>query len=373
MTTVTESFASGHAAEAEWPQAVEACATRLGGLSPAANVGFVYVAEPFADALDLIGRELAQRTGVPFWVGAAGFGVCGTGVEFMGAPAITAIAGYLPEDRFALFDGVREPGGGLAPDVAEWAAQRNGTLAVVHGSPAQPDLPGSIERLAAASGSFLVGGIGAPTAGETQIAGTATGGGLSGILIAAEQPVITGLSQGCRPIGPFRRATQTRGALVARLDDLPAVQALRDDFADNDPREILPFLHVALAVEGSDRPDYLVRNLAGVDPDSGAIAVAGQVEEGARLAFVRRDAAAARADLERMLDDLGHRLDGRTPRAALYHACVARGRNLFEADGVELGLIRERIGDVPLAGFFANGEIFHDRLYGYTGVLTLLL
>ena len=29
------------------------------------------------------------------------------------------------------------------------------------------------------------------------------------------------------------------------------------------------------------------------------------------------------------------------------------------------------LGDVPLAGFYANGEISHNRLYGYTGVLTL--
>ena len=34
---------------------------------------------------------------------------------------------------------------------------------------------------------------------------------------------------------------------------------------------------------------------------------------------------------------------------------------------------RDELGDFPLVGFFANGEISNNRLYGYTGVLTLFL
>jgi small ligand-binding sensory domain FIST len=60
-----------------------------------------------------------------------------------------------------------------------------------------------------------------------------------------------------------------------------------------------------------------------------------------------------------------------TPKAALYHACVGRGESMFGERGAELRLIREHLGDIPLVGFFANGEIARDRLYGYTGVLTI--
>ena len=61
------------------------------------------------------------------------------------------------------------------------------------------------------------------------------------------------------------------------------------------------------------------------------------------------------------------------PKAALYFSCIARGPNLFGQGSVELTTISDILGDVPLIGFFANGEISNDRLYGYTGVLSLIL
>lgn len=70
-----------------------------------------------------------------------------------------------------------------------------------------------------------------------------------------------------------------------------------------------------------------------------------------------------------MLEDLKQRCA--QPKGGLYISCLARGRNLFGDGSAELRLIQETLGDVPLAGFFANGEICHDRLYGYTGVLSL--
>jgi len=60
-------------------------------------------------------------------------------------------------------------------------------------------------------------------------------------------------------------------------------------------------------------------------------------------------------------------------KAGLYYSCVGRGPNLFGTNSEELGLVREALGDFPLVGFFGNGEISNDRLYGYTAVLTLFL
>jgi small ligand-binding sensory domain FIST len=89
--------------------------------------------------------------------------------------------------------------------------------------------------------------------------------------------------------------------------------------------------------------------------------------------FVRRDGPAAMEDLDRMLADVTRRAGG-TPKAALYYSCVARGPNLFGPDSEELKAVQAAIGeDTPLVGFFANGEISKNRLYGYTGVLTLIL
>jgi small ligand-binding sensory domain FIST len=88
------------------------------------------------------------------------------------------------------------------------------------------------------------------------------------------------------------------------------------------------------------------------------------------MMFCRRDGNSAVEDLQRMLREMGSRLSG-PPRGALYVSCIARGRHQFGKDSAELKIIQQQLGDVPLVGFFANGEILHNRLYGYTGVLTL--
>ena len=115
-----------------------------------------------------------------------------------------------------------------------------------------------------------------------------------------------------------------------------------------------------------------MRNLTGIDTERGWLGVGHMVSAGDRIQFCRRDHNAAVEDLKRMLAGVKERCDG-APRAGLYYACVARGPNLFGGESEELRLIRDELGEFPLVGFFANGEISHDRLYGYTGVLALIL
>ena len=113
-------------------------------------------------------------------------------------------------------------------------------------------------------------------------------------------------------------------------------------------------------------------NLIDLAGGIGVLGVGHSVTAGDRIQFCRRDHNAAVKDLKRMLADVKRRSDG-APRAGLYYACVARGPNLFGSESEELRLIRDELGEFPLVGFFANGEISHDRLYGYTGVLALIL
>ncbi len=98
--------------------------------------------------------------------------------------------------------------------------------------------------------------------------------------------------------------------------------------------------------------------------------IGAEIAPGDPILFCRRDPESARRDMTRMVRQLAGRLDG-PPKAGVYVSCVARGAALFGDAGVETGLIRETLGDFPLIGFFANGEISRDRLYGHTGVLTL--
>jgi small ligand-binding sensory domain FIST len=74
-----------------------------------------------------------------------------------------------------------------------------------------------------------------------------------------------------------------------------------------------------------------------------------------------------------MLLDLKKRCAGRSPRGGVYISCLGRGRYQFGENSEEIRLIKEHLGEFPLVGFFANGEIFNGKLYGYTGVLTLFL
>jgi small ligand-binding sensory domain FIST len=129
-------------------------------------------------------------------------------------------------------------------------------------------------------------------------------------------------------------------------------------------------IFVGLPIQGSDTGDYLVRNLVGIDPNEGLVAVGDAVEQGRELMFCRRDTATAREDLDRMLRSLKGRLRA-PPRGGVYCSCLGRGANLFGPDSAELKQIRDTLGDFPLVGFYASGEISQDRLYGYTGVLTL--
>jgi len=126
---------------------------------------------------------------------------------------------------------------------------------------------------------------------------------------------------------------------------------------------------VGLPVPGSDTGDFVARNLVGIDPRNKLIAIGDVVEPGTELMFCKRDGAAARKDLARIAAELKREVPA--PRGALYFSCTSRGEHMFGARGAELGLVRQALGELPLVGFFCNGEISHDRVYGYTGVLTL--
>ena len=126
---------------------------------------------------------------------------------------------------------------------------------------------------------------------------------------------------------------------------------------------------VGIPVPGSDTGDYTARNLVGIDPRNKLIAIGDLVEPGTELLFCRRDGRRRVRTSSASLGELKSAVP--QPRGALYFSCLARGEHMFGSRGAELGLILRALGEVPLVGFFCNGEISRDRLYGYTGVLTV--
>jgi small ligand-binding sensory domain FIST len=369
-------------APSAWATVAKSCLEALGSLPEDANLGFVYATDSLAGDFGSIVTFLRERSGIAHWAGTVGPGVMASGIEYYDRPALSILVAALPQDAFRAFAPVAaSPAeGGLTSFTAahgEWIARHRPILGVVHGDPRNPALVDIVEGVAAATSAFLVGGVTASEGELPQVADELAQGGLSGILLSSEQMVVSALSQGCTPIGVPHLITEAEGAhgIVKVLDDRSAVEVLREDVGEllaRDLRRIGGYIYAALPIPGSDTGDYLVRNLVGFDLERGWLQVGAELAAGQRLMFCRRDHQTARADLKRMLEELRERAGG-APRGALYFSCVARGRHLFGPQSEELRLIRETFGDMPLTGFFANGEICNNRLYGYTGVLTLLL
>lgn len=374
---MTDNFRAAHASAPVWRDAAAAILVELGDLTPQHRLGFIYVTDAFADALDDIVVFLRQTTGVPQWVGTVGLGVVGMGKEYFDEPAMSVLVTPIADDAFRLFTDSEGNIDTMCKDNADWLAKADTPLAVVHADPRIEDVTGRIEALAAATNGFLAGGLTASRSRFAQLAGEVDEGVVSGVMLSLHQvPVQLGLTQGCSPIGPTRIITGSEENVLFTIDDRPALEVLKEDIGEilsRDLQRIGGYIFAALPVPGSDMADYLVRNLTGIDQESGAVAIGEMVETGDPIMFCRRDPDTAVEDLKRMLGDLKRRAGGNAIKGGLYFSCVARGPNQFGPDSAELGMISDELGEFPLAGLFANGEISNDRLYGYTGVLALFL
>lgn len=386
-------FKAAAAVHEEWGMAVKDCLDQLGPVQ-GGNLGFLYITDALADHATSIVTLLRGVTGIRDWVGTVGIGVCANGLEIFDQPAVSVMVARLPEETFRPFPIVTGPLDPLRRAAGGWLDKHGAALALVHADPRHPSLADLVVGLAEGTGAYLVGGLAASRKEFPQFAisgDTATGlsgpvsgigpaeGGVSGVLFSADLPVATARTQGCLPIGPTRTITASDDNVVLEIDGRPALEIFKEDIGPElarDLRRVAGTIFVGLPVAGTDVQDYLVRDLIAIDPRAGWISVAERVQTGQSILFTRRDRESAEADMRRMLAGLKKRVKG-VPKGALYVSCIARGPSLFgdgeDGGATELSMIREVFGDVPLTGFFASGEISHNRLYGYTGVLTLFL
>ena len=207
--------------------------------------------------------------------------------------------------------------------------------------------------------------------------------GAAGLLFTGEFALRLGVAQGCQPIGEPFRISRAQGNQIVELDGRPALERLQETVAALPKQEIERAAHslfAGIAHEEAQRPirqgDLLVRNLVGVDPNSGVVAVAEQVRQGQIVQFVLRDAGAARADMRRMLESLYAATQRLRPRFGFYFNCLGRGVGLYSDPNHDITLIKEFFGDLPLIGFFGNGELApvggKNYAHSYTGVLAII-
>jgi len=354
--------------------AASTCLARLGELPVGATLGLVYATDAVADAFEEVIALLRRTHPGITWVGTVGTGLCVTGHEVYDRPALAVLVTDVPESRFRLLDGDLDD---FPADLLEWCGDRQGVFALVHGDPTDAATPVLAARLAALDGmAFVNGGLTASRTSHVQVAGELHRGGLSGVLFCPQVAIATDHSQGCSPIGPIHAISEAHGQVVARLDGRPALAVLREEVGEvmaRDLSRLAGYVFAALPVPRTDTGDYLVRDVVGLDPQRQLVAVGDDLEGQEQLMFCRRDGNTAREDLERMLMRLRKRLAGRSIRGGVYVSCVGRGRQQFGGNSEELRAVSSILGDFPLVGFFANGEFYNGRLYGYTGVLTLFL
>ncbi|MCS6781648.1 MAG: FIST N-terminal domain-containing protein [Gloeomargarita sp. SKYBB_i_bin120] len=189
------------------------------------------------------------------------------------------------------------------------------------------------------------------------------------------------VAQGCRPIGQPYRVTRGERNIILGLEDRPPLQVLQtliQNLDEADRQLAQSGLHIGVVSDEFKQElaptDFLIRNLLGIDPRHGAIAIGDRVRPGQRVQFHLRDAQASLTDLQQLL--AAHvRHHPEPPLGALMFACLGRGQHLYGRPNVDSHLFQRYLPGTTLAGCFCNGEIgpvgHTTHLHGYTAVFAL--
>lgn len=422
-------FPYAHATHPQWPMAASLVLAQLraqmalSGYAASPTLALLYITDHYAahaqDILDFLSAELPEVTD---WSGTVGVGIASNNVEYFDEPALAVMLCELPHDQYRVFSGV-------SPLPPPGSGRFKAHTALVHADSGTPDLAGLIREMAQRTESgYVFGGLASSRSVRLQFAlsghgnvkgqGAAGGvfsGGLSGVAFARDgsggMALMSRVTQGCQPIAASRIITACEGNVVTELDGQPALDVLLDDLKASldEPHEALDKVRATLV--GLSRPEdtlndvqlkhagqfgaeVVVRHLIGLDPARKGIAITDQPAVGMSLAFCERNREAARADLIRACAEIREELEpeemslatasapsvpeaesaphaARRIAGAIYVSCSGRGGPHFGAPSAELQIVRRALGDVPLVGFFAGGEIARHHLYGYTGVLTV--
>ena len=331
-------------------------------------------------------HAVRRATGARAVVGCSGIGVLTERQEVEGETAVAVLA--VRDDRLVATPFLLEDLRALGSDAGSRMAQAAAETVLQSGSViALPDAYGLdpwalLKRFDDAVGFVpVLGGVASGAALVELCNAEFAQGALAGVALSGSEPVV-GVAQGCMPIGEPYVVTAADENVVHTIGSRPALRVLKEAIETlPDPAERVrrAGLFAGLAIDPAKSPlergDFVVRNLVAIDDQSGAIALADRVRIGQTIQFQIRDAEAARQDLEGMLASVERALAGRRPTFGMYFNCAGRGRGLFGVPDHDVTLIREKLGEFPLAGFFGNGEFApigtRNLFHTYTGVLAV--
>ena len=405
-------FPFGHATHPQWQMAAGLVIAQLRaqmtlpGHAHSPRLGLLYITDYYANEAESILTHLRQELPmVEDWAGTVGVGVAANNAEYFDEPGMALMLCDLPATHYRVFSGAQP----LQPSF-------QAASALVHADPQTPELAELIAEMASRTQSgYLFGGLTASRQQAVQFAwrgsdnpqqGALTGG-LSGVAWSPEVQILSRVTQGCAPISKERKITEAEGHVVYQLDGLPALDVLMADLkvSLSEPQVALKAVRstlVGITSEGQQGvgrtgslgTDVRVRHIIGLDPARKGVAIADHLAVGQKLAFCQMSLQAAKSDLRRICSEIREELEpetlslelanalaaseaeaaphpARRIAGAVYVSCSGRGGPHFGGPSAELQWIRHALGDVPLVGFFASGEIAHHHLYGYTGVLTV--
>ncbi len=382
-------FASSITLATEATQAVDELLTPIDGrVTPGmVDLALIFLTSHYDDDLEDIVERMGAAMPHAVLLGCTAEGTIGVNREIERRPSVALLAASLPEVCVRPFhitqdelDRMTSPGSwerktGVSPD--------SEPIFVAMTDPFRLDTNAFVSRVNERyPGAPLVGGIASaghkPGENRLIIAGDVVEEGAVGVTLSGDLSVTTIVSQGCRPIGESFVITKGTRNIVQEMGGQPALARLHGvlvGLSDEDERLARRSLFVGRVIDEYKgqftRGDFLIHNIIGVDRKSGAIAIAGHAKVGATVQFHVRDAKSADANLRKMIAPHG----GKPIAGAMLFGCNGRGTNMWPEPGHDIGVMRELLGDVPVAGFFCGGEFGPvggtNFVHGFTASIAL--
>ncbi|MEM9137156.1 MAG: FIST N-terminal domain-containing protein [Cyanobacteria bacterium P01_F01_bin.42] len=369
------------------------------------DLGIIFISSAFTSEFSRLLPLINERIQIPHLIGCGGHGIVGRPeaqdyCEVEEEPAIALMLGRLPGVKI-------QPFHVLGPDLPDPDSPPQDWIDLLGIAPESDPQFILLADASTAKIKELLQGLDFAYSGSTKVGGLTSGSALFGgsglfydnqlvhegtIGIALSGNIIldTIVAQGCRPIGPSFRVTQAERHIALEVEELiespdeemeavtplEALEDLLQDLEDEDRVLAQQGLSVGIASTEFkvtlEPGDYLIRDLIGVDPKVGAIAIGDRIRAGQRIQFHLRDARASAEDIETLIMRYNSRIAQATngPEAAIVFNCLGRGEAFYGKPNYDVGVLQTYLADICTSGFFCSGEIGpiggSTYLHGYT-------
>ncbi|HWO08492.1 MAG TPA: FIST C-terminal domain-containing protein [Polyangiaceae bacterium] len=339
--------------------------------------GIVFTSGALLERQESIGRLLSSRRfGIPVLL-VGGSGVSSERGELEAESAATGLVWSGGSADIGVIDaGSRDEG--LCEGLERFVAGAGGRSAIALFVPPGGFTPRAIQLLG--TRRFGVPIFGGGAVGQPGVLAVGAGGEIvtgRAVALAVHDLGVPRVrtAHSCRLLGPLQPITRVRGSMVLEVGGRPALDVLSLAGAALSGQPLVFTVLADAGAAAAERPELLVRGVQGIDPSARGLVISDEAREGMLMAFGVRDGRAAEADFEHLTRSLARDMGGSLPLCALYVNCGGRGHHLYGRANVDTRILRERFGELPIAGVQSAFEI---APYGqaqsfqlYTGVVAL--